>query len=300
MAWGRLFECLISEDATKKNDAALILSGLHMTFKVTRSVKLGAPAKAELVVYNASPETRKRLASNGMNVALYAGYEDQGTGMELIFCGNIVQSTDSHIGPEWQTKIDACSLRNSGSELKATTISLSYGSGISLGKIVDDIGVAMGMSTQNTARAYSIKRSGGFSFHGRPTDALQIIRQQMEANQLSLYIDLNSIWSYEPKENSVMQVIYLNKKSGLLRVDPGASIQEQATALRAKEPKKKKSPKELHTKVKAECLLISALQPNSPVYIESTQVEGLYLIEELIHEGDNFGGEWKSTIEAIR
>lgn len=300
MAWGRLFQCLVSEDATKKNPNALVLSDLHMTFKVTRSVKLGAPAKAELVVFNAAPATRKRLQSEGMNVALYAGYEDQGTGMELIFCGNIVQSSDSHIGPEWQTRIDACSLRNAGSEVKATTITLSYGAGISLGKIVDDIGVAMGMSTQNTARAYTIKRSGGFAFHGKPTEALQIIRQQMEANQLSLYIDLNSIWSYEPKATSKMQVVYLNKKSGLLRVDPGTSVAEQATALRAKAPKKKGNPKELHAKVKAESLLISALQPNSPVYIESTQVEGLYLIEELIHEGDNFGGEWKSTIEAIR
>lgn len=300
MAWGRLFECMVAEDVSKVTDKGTLISDLHMTFKVTRSVKLGSPAKAELVVYNASPDTRARLKADGMNLSISAGYADQGEGLHLIFCGNITQSIDSHIGTEWQTKISASGLRNAGRDLKSSTIALTYGKNISLGQIIDDIANAMGMVSHNTARAYQIKRSGGFAFHGRPTDALQTIRQQLEANQISIYIDLNTICTYEPKVNSKMEVIYLNKSSGLMRVSKVSTVEEQAAALHAKVPKKKPKPQDLHEKLKFESLLISALQPNGLVYISASEAEGAYLIEELTHEGDNFGGDWKSTGEVIR
>ena len=300
MAWNRLFQCLVADNAIAVNTQALIVSDLEMTFKITKSALFQKMAKAEITVFNANEDTRNKLSNSGQNILISAGYGDQGNGLQTIFAGNIMLAFDQHEGPTWATKIVATSIRSPTNTLASKKLALSYGANIPLGTIVGDIATTMGLVSHIDDRAFKIKKAGGFATHGRALDALQSICQMLEANQMGMFVDLNTIYVYSTTGPTRVPVIHLDYGSGLLRVEKVKSVEEQATARLAKATKKKQKPKELHERIKFETLLIPSLQPNAVVNLSVPEATGAYIIEEVTFEGDNFGGKWNCTVEAFQ
>ena len=305
MAWGRLLECIICENTDQASATGLVVSDLHMDFKVERSVYLDKPSRAEVTIYNAAPSTREYISKPGMNLLLSAGYADQDSGaLRSIFVGNITTGGVTHVkaGPTWETKIVATMMRNTKEIANAAMMAISLGDNASLGSIARSIATAMGLNIIGAEQADSIKLPHGWAFFGRAHIALQQLRQRLESSQLSLYVDMNTLYIYNPKAPTKSYVISLGFNSGLLHLQRVLNQQEKATPLKQTKGKRKK-PQDTELRYKFECLLSAMVQPNSPVYFDSTtnDAEGAYLIESIVHEGDNYAkGKWTTSGEAFK
>ena len=58
------------------------------------------------------------------------------------------------------------------------------------------------------------------------------------------------------------------------------------------------SPEKTEKGIKAQCLLRHEIHTGSLIQIESENINGLFLITNVTHEGDSDGDKWYTNIEA--
>lgn len=282
MAFKRKVELTIGSDGT-----GLLISDLNFEFRVERSIAF-AENFAEFVIYNANTNTRKEILKEGNNLIFKAGYEDDGIG--VVFIGNVLKPDTRIEGGNIITTIQAASIQSTSTPLENAYITLSYGPDIFLSRPLKEVSNALGLTVfgEENARLEinQLNLDNGFTFAGTARGALMYCKRIAEANGLGVYIDNNEIVIYKIGDRtSRFSPVFLDYQSGLIQVKDVTDYDNQSE----EDPKR----------IEFESLIIPKLQPRGLVQISGTDQNGIYQIEKLNFQGDNFGGDNRCVAEAV-
>lgn len=283
MAYNRTIELKIGE-----NGQGLLISDLDVEFEVERSNTFSLNT-CKLKIYNANENTRKNILKRNNNVVLSVGYEDEGMG--TIFIGNIVSSSSILMSNgDYITDIEAASLRNLSQPIEHITVSLSYGPNIKITEPLKAVASALGVIVLGASNASGITLPNGWCFAGTARQALMEIEKRLRPHGIGFYQDNTEIVIYNRGDvSSRFEGVLLSKASGLL------SIKEKEDDSNTGDV-----PVENKKTIEFSSIMNPSIQVNGLLVVQGEDTyDGSYLVEKVIYSGNNFGGDYKVSGEAI-
>lgn len=276
---------------------------LHIDFAIHRTTVFNANT-AEFTIYNASKNQRAEILKRGSNLLFSAGYEDQGIG--LIFSGQIIAATSHKAGSDWITKIEAQTMRSTEKPFQITPVGLSYAPGVSLIKPVEYLAETLGLVPIGMSNI-DFPMPNGFAFAGSADLAFKKLHKIIKSHGRDLFVDNTEIIAYIPGQASEFTAVYLTPDSGLLNA---VETTAEATDLTKESIQVVLNEANLvdvydaisdnvqatSKQVEIESLLHSKARPNGLVTLSESDQDGTYLIEEVKHQGNNYSGDFKTTI----
>lgn len=229
---------------------------------------------ADITIYNLSKTSRDELDEND-TLRIKAGHV--GTS-KLLFIGTISDLEHQRQGVDWVTKLQGT---DGGAKVRSARINTSFQPGTPVTTVILSVASATGHSLGNLPVKLQTT-----VFRGRESIYRQGYvasgRADREFDKLMKFIGLKysiqdgAIQVLDPREPAGIEVISLNASSGLIGV-PEIGKDGQ---------------------LKAVSLLQGDLAPGRLVSLISDEVTGSFRIERVTHQGNTFGDEWYSTIEA--
>jgi len=200
----------------------------------------------------------------------------------MIFTGTITEARTRFEGPN---KITEVSARDGYSEIKNTIVSVSYKSGSKAKMILRDISGRFGIPFRlfdNLSGVQDKEFSNGFSFAGFAVDLISIIAEY-----------LNIEFSIQNRE-----IVFRKPGAG---EDSGVLLKPDTGLIGSPEKIKKASDKEGEEKTgyKTTSLMIPRILPGVIVGFPVSGKDVFYRCEKVIHSGDFFGNDWKTTAEVF-
>lgn len=272
MLYDRIASLLIG---TTSAQAAVRIRGLRVVFDVKKT-RTKSPNTAKIEVYNLSDETRNKIKEEDGFVVLRAGYVQSGE--EDVFRGNIQQVYKKKQPPDSVTVIEA---QDGNSTITEKTAALSYGSGISAKRIMNDVigQIGIGRKSTSVVSVADKQLANGFSFSGLAKDALSKITE---------FLGLE--WSIQDNEVKLVPVdgadgypvVLLSSDSGM--IDSPVKLDDKKNKLAG-------------WSVRA--LLMPGIEPASRVALESEEIPSgsIYTVSSISHNGDTWGDAWTSKLE---
>lgn len=295
MAWGRVLKISVGPASKEPGDkTGILISGLDVEVKAKRTTGF-ENGSAEITIYNANEDTRKRLNKKGDAVIIEAGYEDSGTG--VIFSGEVISAYSTHAGTEWVTKLKATCGRPVLSRLTDTVITMSYAANARLADVLEELAAGIGVVLHGKENIADIRLLNGLYYAGKIQPFMTKMKTELAARQMVLSIDFNHMVILRRGVPSDYSIVHLDSESGLLSATPVRSSAEYATALNAKKLKVAVLKSDLRPKVAFSCVLQAKVRPNGLVSIDGKAVKGVYLVEAIEYELDNIGKTWKMNCE---
>lgn len=275
---------------TSNTQGFLFNQDFRITFSIEKS-STNTPKQSKIEVYNLSQATRdelqKLIADNNSKiynqqvVMLYAGYSFN-VGAELLYSGNIVNISSRKDPPDVVTTITCA---ENSLIYKNSFSTLSYGGGVTSKKIIQDIASQMQVNIdENSNFGNGITLAHGWSHAGLTKEAMDKITRQAGLS----WSTQNGKIRLVPYGNSTndTDVVLVSSTSGMIgspeRVDNSGDDSD--------------TPAMKHGwKVKS--LLQPKLSPNRRVKIESMNVNGIYIIDTVSHQGDTKVGDWQTEFQ---
>ena len=293
----RIFELIVGTE-----DDAVIIRDLQVKFKITKSSNnKDKKNDAYVEIYNLSPERRKALEQDYVQVALSVGYVD--TGLKPLFSGQVVNSST--------TKIDKFLTKRSNTDL-VTKLSIDElytqmnGRAIKglvpAGKTVKDV-VLYAVKDMPEVTTYNIGGEGvkrtlvdGYPISGTPR---KILDDLSRAYDIEWQID-GGVLTVSDQEgaytDNTNDVYVIGQMSGLIeRPEFNSGDTKKVKKKDGKNAKGKKVKDALKMKI----LLNPDITAGSVIKLEFEELTGFYKVNEIVHEGDYRGNEWTSTITCI-
>jgi hypothetical protein len=301
MAWGRI----VRLEARNKDSVQVDVASLRMDARCVRS-RVFDDNELEATIHNASPDTVNRFLQRGTNIALYAGYEDEGT-PGLMYQGNIIDSKTYRSGTDTLTVIRSMALRSLTRPFTATPVCLSFLPGSNAGDILDSIGAILGLVPIGKEMAREAVFPSGWTYVGQVSGALKRLGQDLRAKGMGLYVDLAELVVFKYSGDSTYSVAYLSPDSGLLSLQDStnyinaarsnlSSLPSKTAAEKGKEPPTmtKEDVDDVYsyldgifTSMKktysVRCIVIPKLRPNSLVHLADpgSGVDGLFVVNRM-------------------
>lgn len=301
MAWGRV----VKLQARNDEDVQVDVSGLRMDARCVRS-RVFDDNELEATIHNASEDTISRFLARGTNIALYAGYEDEGE-PGLMYQGNIIDSKTYRSGTETLTVIRSIALRSLTRPFTATPVCLSFSPGSNAGQVIDSIGAILGLVPIGKEMASSVIFKSGWTYVGPVSGAMKRLGQDLRTNGLGIYVDLAELVVFKFKGDSTYKIAFLSPGTGLLNLQnttdyvgaARSNIQSLASKTQSTSEEDKivlsttdtdnvyktldgifKNMKKTYS---ARTIVIPKLRPNSLVHIqdESQGVDGLFIVDKM-------------------
>lgn len=313
MAWGRV----VKLEARNKDGVQVEISGglpesgnypVRLDARCVRS-RVFDDNELEATIRNASPDTINKFLQRGTNIALYAGYSDEGE-LGLMYQGNILDSKTYRSGADTLTIIRSVSLRSLTRPFTATPVCLSFKPGSNAGQVVDAIAALLGLVPTGKEMAAEVKLNSGWTFVGPVSQALKRLKQDLRPNGIGMYIDLAELVVFKYKGDSTYSISYLSPDTGLLNLQDttdyigaahsdlaslAAKSVSEATGVSVDDVKLKPEDTDdayavldrVFTNMKktysARTIVIPKLRPNSLVHIShpETRVDGLFVVDRM-------------------
>jgi len=283
MAFNRKVSLVVGEFLQEgSTGTGLEISDLDIEFTIDRSITV-SENQATFIIYNASEKTRTEILKEGNNIIFKAGYEDEEFG--IIFIGCIDNAFSTYNGADWVTEITAYSARSAKSPVKRTTLALSYAPGTTLGKILKDVGTGLDLVVIGSENA-QFEQINGFVFVGRPGEFFRKMNGLLLLHDVGLFVDNAEIVIYKLDGSSSFSAVRLELGSGLLSA---VDITEGALSQSKKNTNKKGAKKRL---ISFKSLLDPNIRPNGLLDIAGNSVVGVFLVEKVVFQGDNYGGSF--------
>lgn len=267
---GQLFarRCQVIVDQLQVED-------LRVAFRVRKDVGSN-PNTAEISITNLSESTRSNMQTKGVPVVLSAGY---GTGLAVIFAGDVRVVDHVREGPSWVTKIQAGDAEKAHRKI----VSSSFANGTlvkdAIMSMVSSLGVDAGNASQKV-NALTAQFVNGYSVHGRVSAELETL---LRSQGLEYSIQDGRLQILAPDETTLDQAVDLSASTGMVgSPEHGTSEKEGGAGV-----------------VKVRSLLQPRFKPGAKINVTSAGVNGLLRIQKLEHRGDTHGGDWYSDLEAI-
>lgn len=263
-------------------------SNLRMTFSISKSIAW-ATNTATFRIYNLGADKRNQLAYYGDEIRIFAGYQENG-GEQLLFIGNTTQTTHSFNFPEIITSL---TVGDGEKVLNQIIISVSFGANTPARTIIESIAQQMGLTLQFFAQSENKVYPTGFKDTGLAKDLLEKVCSYLN---LKASVQNENLLIFQVGQgNTEKPVIEINADTGLIGVPERYSDKRQYD-YRALPPDGAPRPG-----WRVKCLLRPDLIPGDRVRIRSehANVDGIFYIETIQHEGDNYGPLFESNLEVI-
>lgn len=185
----------------------------------------------------------------------------------------------------------AAALLNSDIHPNKVFVAVTYKPGTRLLEVMEDIYTGiLGLSLDGTELVRNIILPNGFLFRGRARTAMYKINGILTANGLTAFVDHTNCFIYSHTQNntkSQTNVGYLSWGSGLVKLGRMVDYVSDNRNTELFPPKQM---------LKCTALLNPKFAPNSVVHIDTPQIQGYYLIEEVEFYGDNQEGEFLADL----
>jgi hypothetical protein len=250
--------------------------GLRIMFKVHKTAS-STPNKLEVDIYNLSASSRHFIEGKGKDwaVVLEAGYV---AGIKTIFSGRLELASSNkrgrhnhhHQGPDWVTKVKGFD----GIRENLVVLSKSFGPKTSESAVINEIAREMG-STVGTIKGLDKHKNYA---HGRQ------ISGSASAELDSICRTHNCRWSIQ---DGVLHILPYGEA-----LDSTAFLLTPSTGLVG-------SPELTERGVKVTSLLLGGINPGKLVQLKTADVNGLYIVETLVHRGDTHYQDWYTEMECF-
>ena len=308
MAWGRI----VRLEARNSEGVQVDVSALRIDARCVRS-RVFANNELEATICNANESTINKFLQRGTNVALYAGYEDEGM-PGLMYQGNIIDSKTYRQGADTLTVVRSMALRSLSRPFTATPVCLSFEPGKTAADVIDSIGALLGLVPIGKEMAAEVKFEGGWTYVGQVSGAMKRLVQDLRPAGIGLYVDLAELVVFKYSGDSTYTMAFISKETGLLslqnttdyisaahsNLDSLASklaSYNQAVAEAKSSKKKVLKPddpddvyayldgifKNMKKTYSARTVVMPKLRPNSLVHLsdKSQGVDGLFVVDQM-------------------
>ena len=308
MAWGRI----VRLEARNSEGVQVDVSALRIDARCVRS-RVFANNELEATIYNANESTINKFLQRGTNVALYAGYEDEGM-PGLMYQGNIIDSKTYGQGADTLTVVRSMALRSLSRPFTATPVCLSFEPGKTAADVIDSIGALLGLVPIGKEMAAEVKFEGGWTYVGPVSGAMKRLGQDLRPAGIGLYVDLAELVVFKYSGDSTYTMAFISQETGLLsrqnttdyisaahsNLDSLASklaSYNQAVAEAKSSKKKVLKPddpddvyayldgifKNMKKTYSARTVVMPKLRPNSLVHLsdKSQGVDGLFVVDQM-------------------
>lgn len=308
MAWGRI----VRMEARNSEGVQVDVSALRIDARCVRS-RVFANNELEATIFNANESTINKFLQRGTNVALYAGYEDEGM-PGLMYQGNIIDSKTYRQGADTLTVVRSMALRSLSRPFTATPVCLSFEPGKTAADVIDSIGALLGLVPIGKEMAAEVKFEGGWTYVGPVSGAMKRLGQDLRPAGIGLYVDLAELVVFKYSGDSAYTMAFISQETGLLslqnttdyisaahsNLDSLASKlasynQESAEAKSSKKKVLKPDDpddvyayldgifKNMKKTYSARTVVMPKLRPNSLVHLsdKSQGVDGLFVVDQM-------------------
>lgn len=308
MAWGRI----VRLEARNSEGVQVDVSALRIDARCVRS-RVFANNELEATICNANESTINKFLQRGTNVALYAGYEDEGM-PGLMYQGNIIDSKTYRQGADTLTVVRSMALRSLSRPFTATPVCLSFEPGKTAADVIDSIGALLGLVPIGKEMAAEVKFEGGWTYVGPVSGAMKRLGQDLRPAGIGLYVDLAELVVFKYSGDSAYTMAFISQETGLLslqnttdyisaahsNLDSLASKlasynQESAEAKSSKKKVLKPDDpddvyayldgifKNMKKTYSARTVVMPKLRPNSLVHLsdKSQGVDGLFVVDQM-------------------
>ena len=210
MAWGRI----VRLEARNSEGVQVDVSALRIDARCVRS-RVFANNELEATIYNANESTINKFLQRGTNVALYAGYKDEGM-PGLMYQGNIIDSKTYRQSADTLTIIRSMALRSLSRPFTATPVCLSFEPGKTAADVIDSIGALLGLVPIGKEMASEVKFEGGWTYVGPVSGAMKRLGQDLRPSGIGLYVDLAELVVFKYSGDSNYTMAFISKETGLL------------------------------------------------------------------------------------
>lgn len=210
MAWGRI----VRLEARNSEGVQVDVSALRIDARCVRS-RVFANNELEATIFNANESTINKFLQRGTNVALYAGYEDEGM-PGLMYQGNIIDSKTYRQGSDTLTVVRSMALRSLSRPFTATPVCLSFEPGKTASDVIESIGALLGLVPIGKEMAAEVKFEGGWTYVGPVSGAMKRLGQDLRPAGIGLYVDLAELVVFKYSGDSTYTMAFISKETGLL------------------------------------------------------------------------------------
>lgn len=252
---------------------------LRIRFEIKKSI-IANTNYCRVDIYNLSQTTRNRITTDSTSlVRVLAGYSNN-TGLIEIGQGNISNVVHSYKSPDIVTTILS---KDGFNSTISNRISLSFIDKTPLSSIIDSITKKLNLPVKFANYNKSIQIKNGFSYVGAITDVLDQLGRQY-----------NFRWSIQDG-----QLLILNGEQGtgnqsvFLSADTGL-IESPELVIKTKKLQELKK-----NEYKVTALMQPQLQAGDLIQIESKTLNGIFIVNELIHIGDMNANEWYTNLIVV-
>lgn len=301
MAWGRI----VRLEARNSEGVQVDVSSLRIDARCVRS-RVFDDNELEATIHNASADTINKFLQRGTNVALYAGYEDEGM-PGLMYQGNIIDSKTYRAGTDTLTVIRSIALRSLTRPFTCTPVCLTFRPGSTASDVLNSIGAILGLVVIGAEMAAEVKFASGWTYVGPVSGAMKRLGQDMRAKGLGLYVDLAELVVFKYSSDSTYSMAFISPQTGLLNLqnttDYISAAHSNLASLAAKTQSRGDSkevvlkPEEtddayalldkVFTNMKktynARTIVMPKMRPNSLVHVryDEMRVDGIFVVDRM-------------------
>ena len=242
-------------------------SQLRTSFRVTKTTKK-EPNKAEIRVYNLSPDSISRAQEKNAIVRLMAGYQIPQT----IFLGDIDSAEVERSRTDTILKIQA---QDGGRQYRKATLDKAYAPGTALQEIFDDLFRVLGLP-KGAVKVPTFTYSNAVTINGHIRDTLD-----------RLVASLGLEWFIMDGAIQVFKADATPNRGPLVSANTGMIGSPQPW-----------TDEKQRTGVEVRSLMLPSIQPSNRFELRSKQFNGFYRADEVEHIGDSHANDWYTVIRA--
>jgi hypothetical protein len=260
----------------------LDIRNLRISFSISKSISWSTNT-ATVRIWNLSPENRNQIANFGDELTLYAGYANDG-GAQLLFVGDTTQVSHSFPQPEI---VSTLTCGDGDKIVNNVTISVSFGANTPVATVIQKIADLMGMKI--VSGLPTILEVYALGFKGTNL-ARNVLDNACQKANLWWSVQNGNLVIQRKNQGNSKPPVDINVNTGMIGVPERYTDKKGEFYVTG--------PKDGW---KVRTLLRPDIIPGDVIRLKSSQVpvDGLFFVETIQHEGDNYGPSFESTMEVI-
>lgn len=271
---------------------SLEINKLRMSFSVFKS-ESWATNTANIRVWNLGADNRNQLNSFGDQVRIFAGYNNssnQNAGPQLLFTGNT--SLVSHVFAEPEI-VSVFDCGDGEKSLNLILVSWSFAPGTPVRTVIESYAARLGLIIAEFSVTDNLIYNNGHKYSGIAKTGLDIA---CKAVGLVASVQNNNLVILSQGVGSSKPPIEVNAETGMIGI-PERYTDRRQYLYRAL-PQNGGAPK---PGWKVSTFLRPDILPGDRIRLISNRVNinGIFYVISIRHEGDNFGPQFESTLEVI-
>lgn len=262
-------------------DDGVALNGLRFEFSV-RKTRSSAPNSVSVRVYNPASSSRAMASEKKADVRIYGGYTSN---PGLVTDANIVRALTKWEPPNVILEIEALEgIR----VLREKTISISHNNRSTVRQVIDEIADQLEVDVREIEFDVSQPLRGGFAHVGKPARALDDLVRRFKGS-----------WSFQNKDLAFLP------EEGYIESDDVPLITARSGMLFSPEAFEKQTSSDADenedtlTGWRVTSLMRPEIEPGDKIKVESRDVSGEYVVDEVEHKGDINSSEWYSVFTCV-